>query len=378
MRALHNTHMAKPIRCGNGWRIKWTDHLGVRRSKCYLGHAEAKAALDRNQFETYEIKVGRRPPPQEQRTFAEAAAHWQEHVANREKRSAKNDESVIRKHLLPMFGNYLLSEICQTHVDEYIKSRPKLSSKTHHNHITLLISILKMAARLRWLPFTPEIKKPRIQRQRQDICFLTEPEIAKLFNAAEKHSEQLYFMYQFAVYTGLRAGEIAGLKWSDLENNVIKVQRSYNGPTKSNKTRYVPIPEHFREAVINARKHSTSEWVFPNNVGNMHQRAARVFQEGFQKVVALSGIKQTRENNRYRITFHSLRHTYATQSIRHGINIHNLKNYMGHASVTTTEIYVRLIPNLETIASPLPSFDKPSGGNVVALKSGSTERQSGL
>jgi len=77
----------------------------------------------------------------------------------------------------------------------------------------------------------------------------------------------------FACYTGARAGEIAGLKWKDvnLEKRLIRIEKSESGMTKSKKERYVPINRNLLSELKEHYARKKSEYVFPNQKGKMRK-----------------------------------------------------------------------------------------------------------
>jgi integrase len=105
------------------------------------------------------------------------------------------------------------------HVDPYVRARSDLNAKTVANHLTLLIAMLNMACHeLKWITVVPRIKKPRIRRGGEDYRYLrTVGEIDRFLAAAAAESAQTHALYAVAVFTGMRAGEIAGLRWEDVD-----------------------------------------------------------------------------------------------------------------------------------------------------------------
>lgn len=101
---------------------------------------------------------------------------------------------------------------------------------------------------LRWIEARahPKIKKPKVPKpNHKDYKRLrTKDEIQRFLRAARAEPDPTVFqLYALAILTGLRAGELAGLRWTDveLERRQIHVRRSYGGPTKSGDDRIVPL-----------------------------------------------------------------------------------------------------------------------------------------
>ncbi|WP_339099593.1 hypothetical protein IGL98_001467 [Enterococcus sp. DIV0840] len=147
-----------------------------------------------------------------------------------------------------------------------------------------------------------------------------------------------------ALYSGLRIGEISGLKWSDVdfENNTICVSRTIfrvNSQTnEGNKTevlignpktyqsyRVVPLAENLKQYLLTKKAISCS-----NHVISCKNKMTepRVIRYRFKKVVEEAGIRN--------IHFHSLRHTFATRCLENRVDISSLSKLLGHNSAKMT------------------------------------------
>jgi hypothetical protein len=199
--------MSRPVKHYDGWRIRWVDAHGERKSRSFHEYNDAKRALAQVQHELADIRAGLRTPMPPNKRFDELCDYW---VLNRakEKRSGWHDVSIIRAHLRPHFGNLLLREIGAAHRDSFVASRSHLDKKTIHNHLTLLISMLHQAEDLGWLDKVPRIRKPKVRLFTSDFRFLrTDDEIRRFLNAARDTDEAVHAVYATAVYTGMRAGD---------------------------------------------------------------------------------------------------------------------------------------------------------------------------
>lgn len=268
--------VSKPRRHGNRWRINYTDADGKRRFESYATYRTAQAALDKRRTEVAAIRAGDIPRPPEPRTFSELCDYWLEHRTSR-KRSQKDDRSIIEAHLRPAFGPLQVTQVKLRRVDAFRQEREHLSPKTVHNHLTLLISMLNLAVELGWLTKAPRIKKPRLVDQEYAWLRTTE-DITALLVAARVEPEGVMQLYAAAVYTGMRAGELLGLRWEDVDfdRRLITVQRSYAKPTKTGAIRHVPILDPLLP-VLRAWKLAcpSPELVFPNRQDRGIRRTKR-------------------------------------------------------------------------------------------------------
>ncbi len=78
--------------------------------------------------------------------------------------------------------------------------------------------MLNVAVDLGWLTKVPRIRKPRVRLISKDYSYLrTEDELARFLRAARAEGENVYALYATAIYTGARAGELAALRWEDVD-----------------------------------------------------------------------------------------------------------------------------------------------------------------
>jgi integrase len=242
------TAVAKPTKHGTKWRIRWLDDRGQRQSAVFDDYKRPQTELRQRQVEAEEIRRGVRNAPPPEKTFGDLCDDWTANRAPR-KRTQKDDESIIRKHLRPAFGTLKLRDFGVEEVDSYVNLKiddEELSDNTVSNHVTLLGTMLRAAVSFRvpWILHVPRFKKPRVALFGTDYQWLrSDDEIRRFLAAAQAEDEHVFVFYAVAIFTGMRAGEIAALEWRDvdLERRLIAVQHSFDGPTKSDRVRYVPI-----------------------------------------------------------------------------------------------------------------------------------------
>lgn len=330
--------MARPIRSRDKWRIRWIDESGTRRSEVFDSYRDAEYELRRRQAEVAEIKRGLRRARPADKTFGELCDYWIEHRLPR-KRSQKDDLSILRRHLRPAFDPLRLVELTVEHVDRYVGAQT-LDKKTVANHLTLLNSMMRMARdELRWVSEIPRAFS-------RDYRYLrTTDEIDRFLAGAREEGEQVFVLYATAVFTGLRAGEVAALQWADVnfERRLITVQRSFDGPTKADDVRYVPILDRLLPILRSWRLRHPSTLLFTHRDGGMFGPSARIFQEVLHRVLERAGLGGTSKRSRY-ITFHSLRHTFASHWVMNGGDIFRLQKILGHKSIEMTQRYAHLAP----------------------------------
>lgn len=369
--------MAKPTKHYGKWRIRWTDEKDLRLSEVFDDFKTASYELKKRESEVADIKKGLRAPTPLNKTFPDICDYW---IENRlpQKRSQKDDLSIIRTHLKPAFGHLKLKEISVTNADQFVAERAHLNKKTVANHLTLLISLLRLAVDLNWVSKIPNIKKPKTPLFSQDYNYLrTEEEKERFLRAAREEDEVAYLMFATAIYTGLRAGELAALRFSNIRfdgsRSIITVQNSFNGLTKSGKVRYVPILAPLYPLLLDWKARCGGDLVFPNRDGNMYSESGRIFQEVLHRVLDRAEFPKIERNNKIRryIVFHDLRHTFASHWVAAGGDVFKLQQILGHANIAMTMRYAHLAPHAFTgDFERLGSFQDPNskGTNVIHAK----------
>ncbi len=356
--------MGRPIKHGSKWRIRPLNENGKRISLTFDTFKEAEYALKKLEAEVHEIRCGFRAPRPLDKTCDELFDYW---IKNKvpQKRSGDDDISVIRCHLRPAFGPLLLRNVGVEQVDEYQAKRLHLNKKTINNHLTLLISMLNLAVDLNWLTKRPRIKKPRVTKFSRDYRYLrSDDEIRRFLLAALEENEYVHAFYSVAVYTGMRAGEIAGLRKEDIDfsRRLITVQHSYSGPRKAENVCYVPILDPLLTILERWFIKTPGPLVFPNIAGNMHGESARIFQETLHRVLDRAGFPMSEQNGKLRryIRFHDLRHTFASHWVMKGGDVFKLQKILGHQSIQMTMRYAHLAP--EAFASDYGIFGQSAPG----------------
>ena len=200
---------------------------------------------------------------------------------------------------------------------------------------------------------------PTTKDSKRTIEVFSPEERQSIMSYLAEHKYQYDTIIKLAFATGMRQGELLGLKWEDIHDGAIHVSRSTAmvthidkdgnrelsrevwGTKTTNSVRTIPItPE--TERMLNEHKLKQkkflfsqglkqSEYVFTSNTGELID--ARVFIRSYERMLKRAGV-------RYR-KFHTIRHTFATEAIRHGVDVKDLQMLLGHSDVTTTYIYVQ-------------------------------------
>ncbi len=173
------------------------------------------------------------------------------------------------------------------------------------------------------------------KRERKQRNYLRPDEYATLLSCAGSHPRD-FAILQLFLQTGIRVGELVQLKLADidLKEGVLKVTSG-----KGKKQREIDLEKKAMHAIKNyltTRQQTGDDHLFLSYLGKgMSDRAVKKLVEKYKKQAGIT--KQ--------ISCHSLRHTFASYKAEHGVSAFQLQQWLGHASVTTSQIYVHMTRN---------------------------------
>jgi integrase len=281
-------------------------------------------------------------------TFAEAAEEYLRYAA--EDRGCKPStirgyRSQLNAHLLPAFGSMRIEDITEREIERWRsglagtrRGRETLSNKTKNHQLVLMHAIFRRAVKLYGLARNPLANVDRYRVRRSgDIEVFSPEEIWALVRAAASEIDGAIFLT--AAFTGLRRGELLGLRWRDIDfdASTIRVRASYAAgkltTPKSGKVRAVPMAPDVAAALarIGRRQRFTGEddFVFAGESGMPLNPDA--LSSRYEKALEVGGLR--------RLRFHDLRHTFGTRMIREA-DIRRVQEWMGHADIQTTMKYL--------------------------------------
>jgi integrase len=155
-------------------------------------------------------------------------------------------------------------------------------------------------------------------------------------------------MILVAIRTGMRVGELRGLKWGDLNltNGTINIQRTATGKAKfkeqgtpkGGRSRLVPMSPDAARALATCRPVGRVEpdaLVWPGRRGTRSEAGC---DNGLKHALRRAGLTEKR------LGWHTLRHTFASWLAIRGVSLRVIQELLGHSSITVTEIYAHLLP----------------------------------
>jgi len=304
---------------------------------------------------TEKQKMGALPESCKNMSFREALFLWlQNRKLKLRPQTYYKYEKVIENHLAQSIGNRKLSKIdCATFnqfIEEKIRSG-RLDQKgglsiSYVRTLTFIIrSTIKFAVENKYcLPLNGEIGY--LPKKKQNHSVFTVDEQRRLETYVQTDIDGAKLGVLICLHTGLRIGEVCGLKWSDIdfEQNTLSVQRTVyrmsnqsgitgypktklivGAPKSLSSYRIIPIPSYLIPVLIECQQKSSSEWVTTDNYAVPDPRTYQYRFKRYLKECALPYMN-----------FHVTRHCFATRCIEVGVDIKSLSEMLGHSNVSIT------------------------------------------
>ena len=246
----------------------------------------------------------------------------------------------IKCHILPKFGSRIAADITVEDIDDYLETmQENFSPKLVREVGALLLALLRLAG----VNFTGEVALPKIRQKNVEV--FTEPELKQLARIILRRTDETGLGILLTVYTGIRLGELCGLKWQDVnaDKGMLHVQRTVERvaqedgttclavltPKTESSNRWIPIPQEMMR-VLKPDQRLPETYLL---TGGEIIPDPRTMQNRYKALLKRVGVP-------YR-NFHALRHTYATRCIEQGIDAKSVSELLGHSDVRTTlRLYV--------------------------------------
>ena len=182
---------------------------------------------------------------------------------------------------------------------------------------------------------------PYAKRHKRLPVVLTRAEIGSIIGATKNHKHRLIIALAYGA--GLRVSEMINLRVRDID--ISELSLVVRGG-KGNKDRISILPEKLKDSLRNLLAGKAgNDFLFESERGG--KLTTRTAQAVFARSLKLAGIVKL-------ATFHSLRHSFATHLLENGVDVRYIQQLLGHASITTTQLYTKVTnPGLKNIKSPL-------------------------
>lgn len=241
---------------------------------------------------------------------------------------------VCLRNLQAITGDCKLTVISYKHVDLYKATRLKAVSPVSVNvELRSLRTIFNIAQRWGHIETNPFVKVQLVRIPEIMPAFFTKETFQRFLDAMGSH--HLRDLFVFAILTGLRRGELLNLKWMDIdfERRVAQIQSSVNYRVKAGKRRMIPLSDSAMKLLESRKVNARCEFVFDYRG---RQMLGNHMTHVMKKYVLKAGLDK-------RLHPHSLRHSHATLLVMNRVSIYEVKELLGHSSVTMTSRYSHLV-----------------------------------
>jgi site-specific recombinase XerD len=235
---------------------------------------------------------------------------------------AELDESDVRAYLVRQMGNPAL---CNASINQ-------------HNAAIRFFFAVTLNRTLNYLQM-PMFKKPKTLPE-----LLTREEAESLIDERANVKHKAWFMLAYG--SGLRVSEIAALRVCDIESKSMRLFVYYG---KGGKDRYTLLS---RECLCVLREYWSihkpgrgTAWLFPGIAQSPNHISSTAIEEAFKGQIRKLQITK-------KVSIHTLRHCFATFLLEDGASILQIKELLGHASLSSTQVYLHLANTTEGVTSP--------------------------
>lgn len=340
----------KRLKAGR-WQVRWRDRDRKQRARNFTNKEVAQDFL--RELMTGE-HLDRKPEATTFRTFAE---RWHRDYCRVEKAESQwvSDWNLIRIYLLPAFGDLELSELRKVHLLNLrarLRQERALSVKSVNLITALARKMLNTAIDWELLRKNPWGDVTLLRQPEQPIAYWTIAERDAFLAHCRQADPEFADIVEFACHTGMRLGEIRGLRRDclDFDRGVITVRRGWARDlrgveqlldyTKGKSIRDIKMNEVVLGILRPSRRLGPAAHIFEFDPHHVARR--------LQRLAIAAGVKPIR--------FHDLRHTFASHMAMAGVPLYKIQRLLGHIDTKQTQRYAHLSPeSLEGLTECLVS-----------------------
>ena len=216
----------------------------------------------------------------------------------------------------------------------YLKKK-RFTAKTVNRHLCWFSRLMYRAVSKRIIRYNP-FEDATYEKEERKIRFLQKSDVAKLMalKVNDREAELARWMFLFSCFTGLAIADMERLKFSHIQTAADGRRYIRKERQKTKVESVVPLHPIAEEILSRCREEQTvkekgDDLVFP------HDCSRSVMNNKLSTVGKACGVRQ-------RISFHMARHTFGTLSLSAGIPIESIAKMMGHASISSTQIYAQV------------------------------------
>lgn len=316
---------------GKNFYVDFTFHGQRIREMIGPSRKDAEKVIAKRKTEVVENKyldIRKESDPVKFYDFAKEYLQWAK--ANKKQSTYNRDLSLMRQ-LNKEFETKAIQEITTWQIEKYkTRRKEEVQPASVNREIALLKHMYTKAIEWGKCKDSPAKKVKLLKGEIKRVRFLMPEEIQKLLSNCADHLKPIVTV---AVHTGMRKGELLGLKWDQVnfDQGIISLL-----DTKNHERRDIPMNETVKNILMGIEKKNA--YVFCNGDGETFGDVRRSFETALRR----SSIEDFR--------FHDLRHTFASILVMEGVDIMTVKELMGHKDLTMTLRYSHLAPSHKTRA----------------------------
>ena len=344
---------------GENWVTEFY-YNGIRYKKS-LGMGISKTvAKEREADYRKEVREGKHRVKARRIRFEKFAEKYLGHArVNKKPKSAKRNEVSIGQ-LMPYFKGKLIGSIHPFQVEQYKKARRDggVSPATVNRDIACLRNMMNMAVQWGDLQVNPIAKVKLLTEDNEVMWVLSPEEETRLLDECDKRPQRLRYLKdltEFALYSGMRQGEIFNLRWVDVHLSERYVLAT---DTKTHENRPVPMNDTVEKILQRRNVTELGDYVFTNAAGTR----LTVLTNAFWKAIEEAGLVRHEEGKKIRFRFHDLRHSFGSRLGMNSVDLKTIMEIMGHKTAKTAMRYQHPSPSHKLMA--VGALDKPSERKV--------------
>jgi integrase len=300
---------------------------------------------------------------------------------NLRENSQRARQHIIKNHLRPTFGNYKLMQITSQSLQSFITKKSKEYSKSYVSMIHATVSTaFKMAVEWEFIRINPvaRVKVPKRDDKEMDkkIKTLSHSDINQINKIVKDTHHSIPFI--IALHTGMRAGEVAALQWSDFDevNKTITINKRLDFRATTKEWEFLPVKTASsnrtivigEELIAALKAHRTLQKENKLSYGKHYTKNDFICtKENGHPVTTKTISRMSKMVKRYDIefNFHMLRHTHATMLLEAGVNPKVVQERLGHSTVSITlDTYSHITTEFQKLA--VSEFEKYLKKNKVS------------
>lgn len=320
------------------WEARYVKEIKADGKKIYGSVYAASYKEVKEKRQAVESNIKRPDNRQKELKINDVAGEWLYFTRLRVKPSSyQKYECLYRNHISSKIGTLKITEVSRNAVEKFTAEciENGLSVKSV-NDILVILGMIFDFAKKEYAAQMPEVLP--IKEERKEARVLSVEEQQRLIAYLQLKMSIYEFGMLLTLVTGLRIGELCALEWADIKDDCISVTKTMQRlkkeeggtqivigtPKSESSKRIIPLPNVILPYIKKFRQ--AEGYVLGNE--KCIRPEPRILQQHFKRTAKKCGLEK--------VTFHTLRHTFATRCIEIGFDVKTLSEILGHTDVKTT------------------------------------------